>query len=455
MLTDPHQYPTYQPLPTVYQYPTNLVRLFPVSLMAIYYFNASVISRSAGRAATASAAYRAAERIIDNRTGEIHDYTKKKGVDETLILAPHNAPDWVGDRSLLWNEVERVERRRNSQVAREIKLAIPVELNRTQQIELVKDFATEQFVSKGMVADVSFHELSSHNPHAHIMLTMREINEHGFSLKKNRDWNKRELLEKQREAWAVTANLALEKAGIDEAIDHRTLEAQGINRIPQIHLGSAVTAMMKRGVPTDKEERYREIELANRNIRKWEFHLELVDRMESIYKNSPELDPTNKTTQKQTVEPIQESQSISQTERVTSPQPLPPSRVSESISQPDNTPLEKPQEPQLESITRQQQEQVIKTASRFLHLIGQSVWNHEKSSYQIRTNEQNLLVIRAKDGRGEILRYQDGNILTQKLTLKDLDKFKKIDSILDEKVAEVQAEQQLQANRRRGRGLSL
>ena len=424
--------------------------------MAIYYFNASVISRSAGRSATASAAYRAAERIVDNRTGEIHDYRQKKGVDETLILAPHNAPDWVGDRAKLWNEVERIERRKDSQVAREIKLAIPVELDKTQQIQLVKEFTNEQFVSKGMVADISFHELSSHNPHAHIMLTMREINQDGFSKKKNREWNKRELLEKQREAWAITANLALEKAGVSESIDHRTLEAQGINRIPQIHLGSAVSAMMKRGIATDKEERYREIELANRNIRKWEFHLELVDRMESIYKNSPELDPTNETIQKQTVEPTQREQPISQTHQVTSSQPSKSSQVKKSYAQPDHAPKDQPTEPEIpEPITRQQLQQVMKTASRFLHLIGQSVWNHEQSSYHIQTNQQNLLVIRAKDGRGEILRYQDGNILTQKLTLKDIDKFNSIDSILDEKMAEVQAEQKLQANRRRGRGLGL
>ena len=234
--------------------------------MAIYYFNASVVSRSAGRSATASAAYRAAERIKDERTGEIHDYRKKKGVDEKIILAPHNAPNWVSNRVLLWNEVERVERRKDAQLSREIKLAIPVELDRNQQIELVKEFANEQFVSKGMVADICFHELDSHNPHAHIMLTMREINEHGFSLKKNRNWNKREILEQQRAAWAKTANLALEKAGIDEAIDHRTLEAQGINRIPQIHLGSAVTAMMKRGIVTDKGEQYLAIESANKQL---------------------------------------------------------------------------------------------------------------------------------------------------------------------------------------------
>ena len=406
--------------------------------MAIYYFNASVISRSKGRSATASAAYRAGEKILDIRTGEIHDYRKKKGVDEKIILAPSSAPDWVFVRAKLWNEVERFERRRNSQLAREIKLAIPVELDRTQQLELVQKFVTEQFVSQGMVADLTFHDLDSHNPHAHIMLTMREINEDGFSPKKNRDWNKRELLEKQREAWAISANYALEIAGVSEKIDHRTLSAQGINRIPQIHLGAAVTAMMKRGIVTEKEKHYREIESANRNIRKWSFHLELVDRIESIYRNSPELDPIisdSTPTQQQTVEPPQ---------------------VSESSAQPDHDTQEQPTEPEIpEHITLQQQEQVIKTASRFLHLIGQSVWNHEKSSYQIQTNQQNLLVIRAKDGRGEILRYQDGKTLTQKLTSKDIDKFKKIDSILDEKVAEIQASQQQESNRRRGRGLGL
>ena len=234
--------------------------------MAIYYFNASVISRSAGRSATASAAYRAAEKIKDKRTGEIHDYRKKKGVDEKIILAPSSVPDWVYNRAKLWNEVERVEYRINSQLAREIQLAIPRELNRTEQIELVKEYANDLFVKEGMIADVTFHELDSHNPHAHIMLTMREIDQDGFKKNKNRDWNKRELLEKQRAAWSRYANHALEKAGINEKIDHRTLAEQGINRIPQIHLGSAATAMMKRGVATYKGDRYREIEEANKRI---------------------------------------------------------------------------------------------------------------------------------------------------------------------------------------------
>ncbi len=246
--------------------------------MAIYYFNVSVISRSSGRKATASAAYRAAERIKDIRTGEIHDYRKKKGVDEKFILAPDSAPSWVHDRQKLWNEVERVERRKNSQLAREIQVAIPVELNAPQQIELVKEFATEQFVNSGMIADVTFHELDSHNPHAHIMLTMREIDEEGFNKKKNRDWNKKELLEKQREAWSRYANLALEKAGIEEKIDHRTLAEQGINRIPQIHLGSAVTAMMKRGVATYKGDKWLAIEQANQQIKSLELSLAAVEK---------------------------------------------------------------------------------------------------------------------------------------------------------------------------------
>ena len=256
--------------------------------MAIYYFNASVISRSAGRSATASAAYRAAEKIKDSRTGEVHDYRKKKGVDEKFILAPSVAPSWATNRSKLWNKVEEVEIRKDSQVAREIQLAIPVELNRTEQIELVKEYTADLFVKEGMIADVAFHELNSHNPHAHIMLTMREIDEQGFKKNKNRDWNKRQLLEKQREAWSAYANVALEKAGINERIDHRTLEEQGINRIPQIHLGSAVTAMMKRGVPTDKGDRYTEIEEANKQIEALERSLSLVEsEITAVEKLSP------------------------------------------------------------------------------------------------------------------------------------------------------------------------
>ncbi len=247
--------------------------------MAIYHYSVGIISRSKGRSATAAAAYRAAERIEDLRTGEIHDYRKKKGVDEKFILAPISAPDWVYNREKLWNEVELGEWRKDSQLSREINVAIPVELSKQEQVELVREFVQEQFVDEGMIADVAFHNLASHNPHAHIMLTMREIDKDGFSKKKQTAWNRRELLEKQREAWAEIANRALEKAEVDEKIDHRTLEEQGINRIPQIHLGANVNAMMKRGIATDKGDRWKAIAEFNGQLAVLEKEIEEEEKL--------------------------------------------------------------------------------------------------------------------------------------------------------------------------------
>ena len=188
-----------------------------------------MISRSQGRSATAAIAYRVAERIEDRRTGLTFDYAKRGGVDHTETLAPDHAPDWVFDRSELWNRVEEAETRKNSQVAREVRVALPAELTHAQRVELVRDFAREQFVERGMIADIALHapgrDGDDRNHHAHILLTTREIGPEGFTTK-NRDWNKVELLEGWREAWARDANLALERAGIEERIDHRTLEAQ-------------------------------------------------------------------------------------------------------------------------------------------------------------------------------------------------------------------------------------
>lgn len=188
-----------------------------------------MISRSQGRSATAAIAYRVAECIEDRRTGLTFDYAKRGGVDHTETLAPDHAPNWVFDRSELWNRVEEAETRKNSQVAREVRVALPAELTHAQRVELVRDFAQEQFVDRGMVADIALHapgrDGDDRNHHAHILLTTREIGPAGFTTK-NRDWNKVELLEGWREAWAQDANLALARAGIEERIDHRTLEAQ-------------------------------------------------------------------------------------------------------------------------------------------------------------------------------------------------------------------------------------
>jgi hypothetical protein len=197
--------------------------------MAIYHLRATMISRSQGRSATAASAYRVAERIEDRRTGLTFDYAARGGVDHTEIFAPEHAPDWVYDRSELWNRVEESETRKNSQVAREVRVALPDELTHTQRLELVREFVRSQFVDRGMVADIALHAPGragdERNHHAHILLTTREVDADGFTTK-NRDWNKVEVLEGWREAWARDSNAALERAGIEDRVDHRTLVAQ-------------------------------------------------------------------------------------------------------------------------------------------------------------------------------------------------------------------------------------
>ncbi|WP_071797501.1 MobQ family relaxase [Natronohydrobacter thiooxidans] len=207
--------------------------------MAIYHLRATMISRSAGRSATAAAAYRSASHIEDHRTGLSFDYRARGGVDHVEILAPAHAPEWTQDRAALWNAVEAAETRKNSQVAREIRVALPAELDHGQRVELVRDFCQRQFVDRGMVADIALHapgrEGDDRNHHAHILLTTREIAAEGFTTK-NRDWNAVEVLDGWREAWAQDANLALELAGHGERIDHRTLEAQRIEALELAHL---------------------------------------------------------------------------------------------------------------------------------------------------------------------------------------------------------------------------
>jgi hypothetical protein len=202
--------------------------------MAIYHLRATMISRSAGRSATAAAAYRSASHIEDHRTGLTFDYRARGGFDHFEILAPAHPPEWAHYRAALWNAVEAAETRKNSQVAREIRVALPAELDHAQRVGLVRDFCQRQFVDRGMVADIALHapgrEGDDRNHHAHILLTTREIGSEGFTTK-NRDWNAVEVLEGWREAWAQDANLALEQSGIEARIDHRTLEAQRIEAL--------------------------------------------------------------------------------------------------------------------------------------------------------------------------------------------------------------------------------
>ena len=245
--------------------------------MAIYHIQASVISRASGGSAVAAAAYRSGEKLTDDRTGEQHDYSRRSGVDGAEIIAPEGAPDWVRDRDRLWNAGELSEKRKDSQVAREVRVALPRELAPEQRRELVREFAKAEFTGRGMVADVSYHDGTSGNPHAHILLTTRKLNSDGFGAK-DRSWNDKELLLRWREQWAESANRALDRAGSRERIDHRTLAEQRqeaiergqvrraakLDRDPQIHIGKAGAALRRRGQGNERTRRNDRICAGNR-----------------------------------------------------------------------------------------------------------------------------------------------------------------------------------------------
>lgn len=230
--------------------------------MAIFHFAAQVASRSAGRSAVAMAAYRSGERLEDERTGELKHY-RREAKPQTEILAPAHSPDWVHDRNRLWNEVENAEKRKDAQLCREINIALPKEFSPELQTKLLREYCHREFVDRGMIADLAIHRDDANNPHAHVMLTMREIGSEGFG-KKVRDWNDRALIEKWREAWAQDVNRIFEKANRPERIDHRSLEAQGItDRLPTVHEGPVVREMEERGVRTEVGQINRDVKEHN------------------------------------------------------------------------------------------------------------------------------------------------------------------------------------------------
>ncbi len=230
--------------------------------MAIYHMSSQIIGRSDGKSVVASAAYRSAEKLENSRTGEEHDYTPKRGVGHKIILAPEGSPSWVYDRSQLWNNVEQIEKRKDAQLAREINVAIPVELAKGEGRELVEKYAQKNFVQSGMVADICFHNEGGENPHAHIMLTMRSIDQNGFG-KKNREWNDKQNLENWREGWATSCNLFLERSGHQGDLDHRSFQRQGLGLLPTVHLGVSAHAMEQKGIETERGDYNREIKKIN------------------------------------------------------------------------------------------------------------------------------------------------------------------------------------------------
>jgi hypothetical protein len=238
--------------------------------VAIYHFSAKMIKRSEGQSATAHAAYCAHEKIKDFRTGEVHDYRRRNLRDEISfaeIIAPDNAPEFCSDRAQLWSEVEQAEKRKDAQVARSITVALPRELSDEQNQQLARSFCKDTFASEGMVADCCIHDIESDNPHAHIILTTRELKPDGFG-KKNRDWNDKKTLEQWRKNWSEYANSALKSAQIDERIDHRSYEDQGVNLVAGIHLGKTVSEMERRGERTPRGDIYRLVKQRNEHVRK-------------------------------------------------------------------------------------------------------------------------------------------------------------------------------------------
>lgn len=249
--------------------------------MAIYHFSVKVISRAAGSSALASAAYRAASRLHDQRLDRAHDFTNKSGVVHSGILLPDGAPQALSDRERLWNAVEAVENRKDAQLAREVEFAIPREMSQADGIALARDFVQREMVSRGMIADLNVHwDIGADGlakPHAHVMLTMREVSAAepgGAGLPdvgprtapfgaKVREWNATSLVEQWREAWAEHVNERLAALDIDASVDHRSLEAQGIDLEPLSKIGPAAARMIDDGLESERLEDHREI--ARRN----------------------------------------------------------------------------------------------------------------------------------------------------------------------------------------------
>lgn len=290
-----------------------------------------MVSRGAGRSAAAAAAYLSCSRIYNDYDGIQHDYTRKQGlVWQQVFLPPQAPPEWQ-DREKLWNAVEAAEKAKDSRLARELVVALPIELNQEQQISLIEEFIQEQFVADGMCADAAIHDTDGHNPHAHILLTVRPLDEkgqwqyktekeylcvrngeeRGFTtaefLKAQKEgwekqypykigkkkvymapsaaevrglaradkhpkssrygrqnpitlrWNSEEQLLLWRENWAAAANLALEQAGREERIDHRS---------------HAARAMERKGITSDRCELNRQIKADNTLLRQLKAELQ-------------------------------------------------------------------------------------------------------------------------------------------------------------------------------------
>ena len=274
--------------------------------MAIYHISVKAVSRSSGRSAPAAAAYRTGERIVNERDGVTHDYSRRTGVEQSFIVAPPSAA-WAHDRSQLWNAAEAAENRKNSLVAREYEVALPAELSAHGRADLARDFAAELVERYGVAADVAIHAPGKdgdiRNHHAHILTTTRTVGTDGLGPKTRvLDDPKSGEIERVREVWAGLTNRALEREGVGERVDHRSLaaqrevamersqdqarpeperqaaerQAQDLDREPTVHLGPAASALERRGQNSERGDQMRAVQGRNeeraglwQQVREW------------------------------------------------------------------------------------------------------------------------------------------------------------------------------------------
>ena len=277
-----------------------------VVLMAIYHCSVKIIGRSKGKSVIAATAYRAGEKLYDRETGLTHDFTRKGGVVHRDILLPDHAPKEYMDRQILWESVTKVEKKTNAQLAREVEIALPVEFSRVVQLAVIRDYVQTNFVSKGMCADIAIHDKRNGNPHAHILLTTRPIKADGtWGTKEKKDyardedgnriplidkktgkqklgkrneklwkritvqandWNDRGNVEKWRKSWADICNRYL---SMEQQIDHRSYERQGLPIVPMIHEGVRARQMEQRGEVSDRCEYNRIVKQLNHVTKQW------------------------------------------------------------------------------------------------------------------------------------------------------------------------------------------
>lgn len=235
--------------------------------MAIFHLNESNISRSDGRSAVACAAYRACEKLLDHTFGKTQDYTRKKGLEYKSIYAPEHTNEKLLDRQTLWNEVEKKEfnangsMKANARLAKEYTCALPHELTHKERIKIVDDFCRDFVKKHNVIVDACIHaphdhddETDNKNYHVHIMFTTRLVNEKGELGKKQRTFNDDgpKILKDSRATFAHVVNTALENAGLEERIDHRSYKDQGLDFLePTAHEGHEVTALRRQGIDTE------------------------------------------------------------------------------------------------------------------------------------------------------------------------------------------------------------